>query len=78
MLFVDVIILLDEVRVGKNAKLELWSQTIECRGFWLKVGTKKSISSAYSVNGGVEMSERYRRDISLGMWVLLLKGWGVR
>jgi len=33
MLFADDIVLVDETRAGVNAKLELWRQTLESRGF---------------------------------------------
>ena len=33
MLFADDIVLVDEMRSGVNAKLELWRQTLESRGF---------------------------------------------
>ena len=33
MLFADDIVLVDETRDGINAKLELWRQTLESRGF---------------------------------------------
>jgi len=35
MLFADDIVLVDEMRVGVNAKLELWRQTVESLGFRL-------------------------------------------
>ena len=35
MLFADDIVLVDETRAGVNAKLELWRQTLESRGFKL-------------------------------------------
>ena len=35
MLFADDIVLVDETRAGVNAKLELWRQTLESRGFRL-------------------------------------------
>ena len=35
MLFADDIVLVDETRVRVNAKLELWRQTLESRGFRL-------------------------------------------
>ena len=35
MLFADNIVLIDETRAGVNAKLELWRQTLESRGFKL-------------------------------------------
>jgi len=35
MLFADDIVLVDETRAGVNAKLELWRQTLESRGFIL-------------------------------------------
>ena len=35
MLFTDDIVLVDETRAGVNAKLELWRQTLESRGFRL-------------------------------------------
>jgi len=35
MLFADDIVLVDEMRAGVNAKLELWRQTLESRGFRL-------------------------------------------
>ena len=35
MLFADDIFLVDETRAGVNAKLELWRQTLESRGFRL-------------------------------------------
>jgi len=36
MLFADDIVLIDETRVGVNAKLELWRQILESRGFRLR------------------------------------------
>jgi hypothetical protein len=33
MLFADDIFLIDEIRVGVNAELELWRQTLEFKGF---------------------------------------------
>ena len=35
MLFADDIVLVDEMRAGINAKLELWRQTLESQGFRL-------------------------------------------
>ena len=35
MLFADDIVLVDETRAGVNAKLKLWRQTLESRGFRL-------------------------------------------
>ena len=35
MLFADDIVLVDITRAGVNAKLELWRQTVESRGFRL-------------------------------------------
>ena len=48
MLFADDIVLVDETRVKVNAKLELWRQTLESRGF--RLGPKQSIWSINSVN----------------------------
>jgi len=36
MLFADDIVLVDETIAGVNAKLELWRQTLESRGFRLR------------------------------------------
>ena len=41
MLFSDDIILVDETRAGVNAKLKLWRQTLESRGY--KLRPKQSI-----------------------------------
>ena len=49
MLFADDIVLVDEMRAGVNAKLELWRQTLESRGFKLS-RTKQNIWSVNSVN----------------------------
>ena len=35
MLFADDIVLVDKTRAGVNAKLEVWRQTLESRGFRL-------------------------------------------
>ena len=35
MLFADDIVLVDETRSGVNAKLELWRETLESKGFRL-------------------------------------------
>nr|XP_009761835.1 PREDICTED: uncharacterized protein LOC104213957 [Nicotiana sylvestris] len=35
MLFTDDIVLIDETRIGVNARLELWRQTLESKGFKL-------------------------------------------
>ena len=35
MLFADDIVLVDESQTGVNRKLELWRQTLECKGFRL-------------------------------------------
>jgi len=49
MLFADDIFLVNETRVGINAKLELWRQTLESRDFRLS-RAKQSIWSTNSVN----------------------------
>jgi len=36
MLFADDIVLVDKTRAGVNAKLDLWRQTLESRGFKIK------------------------------------------
>ena len=41
MLFADDIVLVDETRVRVNAKLELWRQTLESRGFRLNRGQNR-------------------------------------
>ena len=33
MLFIDVIVLVNETRGGVNAKLEIWLATVEFKGF---------------------------------------------
>ena len=35
MLFADDVVLVDESRTGVNQKLELWRETLECKGFRL-------------------------------------------
>ena len=49
MLFADDIVLVDEMRAGVNAKLELWRQTSVSRDFRLS-RTKQSVWSVNSVN----------------------------
>ena len=42
MLFADdIVLLVDETRTGVNAKLELWGQTLESRGFRLSKGQNR-------------------------------------
>ena len=48
MLFTDDIVLLDETRAGVNAKLELWRQTLESRGFRLSRTKIKYIECKFS------------------------------
>ena len=33
--FVDDIVLVDEIRSGANAKLEIWWEALDSKGFWL-------------------------------------------
>ena len=48
MLFADDIVLIDESRVGVNAKLELWRQTLEARGFKLSKSKTKYMECRFS------------------------------
>ena len=48
MLFVDDIVLVDEIRAGVNAKLELWGQTLESRGFRLSRAKTEYIKCKFS------------------------------
>jgi hypothetical protein len=51
MLFVVDVVLIDEIRVRVNIKLELWRQTLESQGFRLS-GTKTGyMRSNFSVGG---------------------------
>ena len=51
MLFADDIILVDETRAGVNAKLELWRQTLESRGFRLSRTKTKYMECKFSKQG---------------------------
>ena len=48
MLFADDIVLVDETRAGVNAKLELWRQTLESRGFKLSRANTEYMKCKYS------------------------------
>ena len=48
MLFADDIVLVDETRAGENAKLELWRQTLESRGFRLSRAKTEYIECKFS------------------------------
>ena len=48
MLFADDIVLVDETRVGVNAKLELWRQTLESRGFRLSRAKTEHMECRFS------------------------------
>ena len=48
MLFVDDIVLIDESRAGVNAKLELWRQTLEARGFKLSKSKTEYMECRFS------------------------------
>ena len=48
MLFADDIVLADETRAGVNAKLELWRQTLESRGFRLNRTKTEYIECKFS------------------------------
>jgi len=48
ILFADDIVLVDEIRDGVNAKLELWRQTLESRGFRLSRAKTKYMECKFS------------------------------
>jgi hypothetical protein len=48
MLFADDIVLIDESRAGVNAKLELWRQTLEARGFKLSKSKTEYMECRFS------------------------------
>ena len=51
MLFADDIVLVDETRAGINAKLEVWRQTLESRGFRLSKAKTKYVECKFSKQG---------------------------
>ena len=51
MLFADDIVLVDETRAGVNAKLELWRQTLESRGFRLSMTKAEYMECKFSKQG---------------------------
>ena len=51
MLFADDIVLVDETRAGVNAKLELWRQTLESRGFILSRVKTEYMGCKFSKQG---------------------------
>ena len=51
MLFADDIVLVDETRAGVNAKLELWRQTLEPRGFRLSRAKIEYMEYKFSKQG---------------------------
>jgi len=51
MLFADDIVLVDEMRAGVNAKLELWRQNLESRGFRLSRVKTEYMESKFSKQG---------------------------
>ncbi|XP_070029583.1 uncharacterized protein [Nicotiana sylvestris] len=48
ILFVDDIVLIDETRSGVNARLEVWRQTLESKGFKLNRTKTKYLGSEFS------------------------------
>ena len=48
MLFSDDIVVVDETRAGVNAKLELWRQTLESRGFGLSRAKTEYVECKFS------------------------------
>ena len=48
LLFADDIVLIDESRAGVNAKLELWRQTLEARGFKLSKSKTEYMECRFS------------------------------
>jgi len=50
-LFADDIVLVDETRVEVNAKLELWRQTLESRGFRLSRTKTEYMECKFSKQG---------------------------
>ncbi|XP_070026270.1 uncharacterized protein [Nicotiana sylvestris] len=48
MLFIDDIVLIDETRGGVNAKLEVWRQTLESKGFKLSKSKIKYLECKFS------------------------------
>ena len=48
MLFTNDIVLVDEMRAGVDAKLELWSQTLESRDFKLSRGKTEYMKCEFS------------------------------
>jgi len=51
MLFTDDIVLVDETRAGINVKLELWSETLESRGFKLSRVKTEYMECKFSKQG---------------------------
>ena len=51
MLFADDIVLVDETRAGVNAKLELWRQTLESRGFRLSRAKTEYMEYKFNKHG---------------------------
>jgi len=48
MLFADNIVLVDEMKAGVNAKLELWRQTLDSRGFTLSSAKTEYMECKFS------------------------------
>ena len=73
MLFADDIVLVDETRARVNAKLELWRQTLESRGFRLSRAKKEYMECKFNKQGIRDYS-----IVRLGghTWVLLSKRMG--
>ena len=51
MLFADDIVLVDETRAEINAKLKLWRQTLESRGFTLSRAKTEYMECKFSKQG---------------------------
>ena len=64
MLFVDDIILIDEIRNGPNSKLEQWRHTLESREFRLSRLKNKYLK--YELNGEVVKRFKYLGSIIEG------------
>ena len=48
MLFADDVVLIEETRSGVNAKLEVWRETLECKGFRLSRSKTEYLECKFS------------------------------
>jgi hypothetical protein len=53
MLFADDIVLIDEIKFGVNAKVEMWRHTLESNGFRIKRSKTEYMECKFSIDRNI-------------------------